>query len=155
MRNAGNGVDGRGYFMLPQRPGERAYYAYGTPAAGAAQYGHPRMISFLYHLEFLWGSQELRSIGIGNISLAEGASFPPHRGHRSGLEVDIRPMRKDGAPKPVRWQDAQYDQAGTSQLVNLIYQTGMVSRVLFNDLAIPRVQRAMGHDDHLHVEVNR
>lgn len=94
-----------------------------------------------------------RGFGIGNVSLADGAPFPPHRSHRSGLQVDIRPIRKDWKREPVRYTDSGYDRLATMKLVNLIWQTGMVARIAFNDVSIPRVERMAGHDDHLHVEV--
>lgn len=146
-------ADSRGYPVLPQRSGEGGYYTYGTPGNGAGQFAHPRMMTFLFQLEFRWGADDRRSVGIGNISLANGASYPPHRSHRSGLEVDIRPMRKDGLRSPVRWMDSNYDREGTRRLVEVMCQTGMVRRVLFNDISILRVTRAPRHDDHLHVEV--
>lgn len=145
--------DSRSYFVLPQAPEEAAYYTYGTPGAGRGQYAHPQMLTFILFLEHRWGAMDSRKIGIGNISLANGASFPPHRSHRSGLEVDMRPLRKDGKRLPVRYQDIQYDREATRKLIELIWQTGLVKRVAFNDIAIPGVQMMTGHDDHLHVEV--
>lgn len=145
--------DSRGYFMLPQRREESAYYTYGTPASGRAQYAHPNMLSFLFKIEHLWGGVDRRRIGVGNISLAGGAAFPPHRGHRSGLHVDLRPFRTDGKEMRVSYREPAYDRAATAQLVQLMWQTGMVSKVFFNDSKIARVEPMNGHDDHLHVEV--
>lgn len=145
--------DSRSYFILPQAPEEAAYYTYGTPTRGRGQYAHPQMLTFIFSLEHQWGAIDNRKIGIGNISLTEGASFPPHRSHRSGLEVDMRPLRKDGKPLPVRFHDTQYDREATRKLVEAIWHTGVVKRVAFNDLAIPGVQMMTGHDDHLHVEI--
>jgi len=145
--------DSRGYFILPQAPEEASYYTYGTPGRGAGQYCHAQMLTFIFQLEYKWGAIDDRKIGIGNVSRANGVAFPPHRSHRSGLEVDIRPIRKDGRRLPVRRTESQYDQKATKKLVELIWQTGMVRRVGFNDLLIPRVQLMTGHDDHLHVEL--
>nr|WP_280174118.1 penicillin-insensitive murein endopeptidase [Aromatoleum tolulyticum] len=145
--------DSRRYFVLPQAPEGAFYYTYGTPGRGAGQYSSARMLTFIFHLEHRWGAIQNRKIGIGNISLANGAAFPPHRSHRSGLEVDIRPIRKDGQQLPVRYTDSQYDQDATRELVELIWQTGMVRRVAFNDVSLSRVQGMPGHDDHLHVEI--
>jgi len=145
--------DSRNYFLLPQTPEESSYYTYGTPGRGAAQYAHAKMLTFIFLLDFHWGEVDERKIGIGNISLAGGVKFPPHRGHRTGLEADIRPMRKGGERLPVRFTDSQYDRQATQKLVDSIWRTGMVRRVIFNDVLIPRVQRMIGHDDHLHVEV--
>ena len=145
--------DSRGYFVLPQAPEGAAYYTYGTPGSGRGQYAHPQLLTFIFMLGHRWGAADDRKIGIGKISLSGGATFPPHRSHRSGLEVDIRPIRKDGKRMPVRYTDPNYDRQATMKLVSLIWQTGMVKRVAFNDASIPRVQHIAGHDDHLHVEV--
>ena len=146
--------DSRGYFILPQAPEQASYYTYGTPGRGAGQYAHPKMLTFIFLLEHRWKSFDERKIGIGNISLANGGSFPPHRSHKSGLEIDMRPIRKDGKHLPARYSDTHYDRNATRKLIELIWQTGMVKRIFFNDLTIPRVQRMAGHDDHLHIEIN-
>lgn len=46
--------DLRGYNMLPQSHEEAAYYTYGTPANGAGQYCHPKMLNFIFALDFNW-----------------------------------------------------------------------------------------------------
>lgn len=145
--------DSRNYFILPQAPEGAGYYTYGTPGLGAGQYCHPKTLSFIFLLEHRWSGEDARKIGIDNVSLANGIAFPPHRSHRSGLEIDIRPIRKDGKRLPVRYTDLQYDRDATRKLVLQMWQTGLVKRVAFNDLSIPRVQRMVGHDDHLHVEI--
>ena len=153
MQTATHGIDGRGFFVLPQAPEQAGYYTYGTPVGGLGQYAHPQMLTFIFQLEFAWSSVDVRKFGVGNISLADGASFPPHRSHRSGLEADMRPIRKDGKHLPVRYTDPAYDRVATERLVDLIYSTGMARRVFFNDGSIARVSPLRGHDDHLHVEV--
>lgn len=64
-----------------------------------------------------------------------------------------RPFRTDGKETGVNYRDPAYDRAATARLVQLMWQTGMVNRVFFNDVKIPRVQTQDGHNDHLHVEV--
>lgn len=144
--------DSRGFFKLPQRPEGAAYYTYGTPSNGLMQYAHPRTPSFLFQLEFRWGAIESRKLGFGNISLAGGPKAD-HKTHMRGLEIDIRPLRKDGRPMAVRYQDIAYDREATQRLVDVIWQTGMVWRVLFNDPAVSRVLRVPGHDNHLHIDI--
>ncbi len=145
--------DSRGFFMLPQSPEDGSYYTYGTPSYGAGQYSHASMITFLSRLEFWWGEIDNRKIGIGNISLAGGARYQDHQGHRSGLNVDIRPLRRDGKGLPVRHTDSDYDHQGTKKLIDLIWKTGMVRTVYFNDPLITNAKRLDRHDDHIHVDV--
>ncbi|MFC4484772.1 MULTISPECIES: penicillin-insensitive murein endopeptidase [Cupriavidus] len=142
-----------GLHMLPQAPEEAAYYTYGTPSAGRGQYAHPNMLSFLFHLEFRWSLRDDRKLAIGNISLADRTKFPDHGTHGHGLDVDIRPIRKDGKRLPVRYQDAVYDRDATRRLVELIWQSGMAKLVYFNDPALTRVTRMPKHDNHLHISI--
>ena len=145
--------DRRGYYMLPQRPLEAAYYTYGTPGRGAGQYAHPKLLSLLFLVEGQWQGMDKRSIGFGNISLAEGAKFDPHEGHQTGLDIDVRPLRKDGAEASVAWWDAQYDHDATEKLISLFLEYSMVKVIFFNDKEIPRVVKRIHHDNHFHITV--
>ena len=147
--------DSRGFFKLPQDPeqGGYGYYTYGTPARGAGQFAHPKLLSLLNLVEFRWQGMDNRRIGIGNISLAGGVTFDPHEGHVSGLDVDIRPIRKDGLELPVRWTDPQYDREATEMLICLFFESNLVKIIYFNDLKIPRVKPRFRHDNHFHVTI--
>lgn len=145
--------DSRGFFMLPQAPEQSAYYTYGTPARGEGQFAHPKLISLVCMVEHRWQSLDRRKIGIGNISLPGGGEFKPHKGHKSGLDVDIRIVRKDGKHLPVNRFDSQYDQAATAKLIQLFFESAIVQAIYFNDLAIRGVQYARNHDDHFHITV--
>lgn len=145
--------DGRGYFILPQAPEQSAYYVYGTPAGGAGQYAHPALMSLILTVEHRWQGMDARKFGVGNISLADGTYFSGHGGHRDGLNVDVRPLRKDGKKIPVRWSDKQYDRDATEKLIDLFWSVGVVRTLYFNDLSIANVKFAARHDDHFHVDV--
>jgi hypothetical protein len=108
---------------------------------------------FLFSVANQWSAIDNRLIGVGNISLANGVKFSPHHGHLSELEVDIRLMRKDGKKEAVTRFDSQYDREGTKKLVQLLWSTGQIKRVRFNDLSIPRVVFTPGHDNHLHIDI--
>lgn len=139
--------------MLPQKPEEYGYYTYGTPTEGLGQYAHPELLSFIFMVGHEWSAADNRLIGIGNISLAGGGHFKPHHGHMSGLEVDIRPLRKDAKRLGVTHHDPEYDRNATRKLIELFFSTGKVKRVRFNDVAIPRIVPTAGHDNHLHVDL--
>jgi penicillin-insensitive murein DD-endopeptidase len=145
--------DGRGYFILPQAPEQAGYYVYGTPGAGQGQFAHPALLSVLFLIEREWEASEKRKFGIGNISLANGPHFPGHGTHKSGLEVDIRPLRKDGANTAVTRFAAEYDRDATAKLISLFIVLPDVELVYFNDLSIPHVKKAPHHDDHFHVKL--
>ncbi|MBB3119351.1 penicillin-insensitive murein endopeptidase [Pseudoduganella violacea] len=115
MTNIFQPQDGRGFFMLPQAPEEAGYYVYGTPGGGAAHFSHPKLLSLILVVEREWQAIDSRKFGIGNISIANGLPFG-HESHMKGLEVDVRPLRKDGKQIPINYTDSQYDRAATSQL---------------------------------------
>lgn len=147
--------DDRGYFMLPQFPEGTAYYVYGTPSQGAGQYAHPAMLSMLFCVENQWAMMDSRKFGIGNISLAGGGAYAKHQSHKNGLQVDVRPLRKDGKRSQVYWQwHDQYDRDATARLIALFRSYPGAGRIYFNDpelghLVVPLVH----HDHHFHVEL--
>ncbi len=94
-------------------------------------------------------------IGINDISKPHGGYFYPHKSHRYGRDVDIRPSRRDGLEAPVGWMDWAYSRELTQELVDLLWSTGEVERILFNDPHIRGVQPWPGHDHHLHVRFRR
>ena len=145
--------DARGYFMLPQAPQDAGYYVYGTPERGAGQYVHASLMSVLLHVEREWQSTDRRKFGIGNISKAEGVQFKPHGTHKNGLQVDVRPLRKDGSQVGVSFTNPGYDYEGTKRLIDLFRSHAFVKKVFFNDSRIVGVHPLAGHHDHFHVEV--
>jgi penicillin-insensitive murein DD-endopeptidase len=145
--------DTRGHFVLPQRPEGAAYYTYGTPPEGAGQYAHPKLLSLIFMVEHRWQALDSRKIGIGNISLADGAKYPDHKGHKSGRDVDIRLFRKDRLSAPVTRFDAQYDKDATATLIGLFFESSIIKVIYFNDLTIPSVKPLPHHDDHFHITI--
>jgi hypothetical protein len=146
--------DSRGYFMLPQAPEDAGYYVYGTPEHGAGQFAHPRMLTVLFLIEHQWQAIDRRKFGIGNISMAGGGNFDPHKSHKNGLQVDVRPLRKDGARVGVKYFQSGYDKEATARLIGLFQAHPAVIRVYFNDLSIPGILPLDGHDDHFHVAIS-
>ncbi|NRR32664.1 penicillin-insensitive murein endopeptidase [Oxalobacteraceae bacterium] len=161
--------DSRGYFMLPQAPEDAGYYVYGNvggrPNTGRlAQYAHPRLLALIFYIEREWQAIDDRKFGIGNISIAGGAEYDGHATHQNGVEMDIRPVRKDtlvGPAARLTRFDAAYDREATTNLIRLFAEQPMVRIIYFND---DHVQRAIGgarvrsaarHDDHFHVEIWR
>lgn len=147
--------DTRGYFMLPQSPMDAGYYTdgelYHKPDKGAYQYAHPIMMTAIFRVALEWQSTERRRFGVGNISLPDGKGTDDHKSHLDGLQVDVRPLRKDGLEKPIFWWDAEYDLAATVKLIELFRTFAPVKVVLFNDTRVPFVRPFSGHDNHFHV----
>ena len=143
--------------MLPQAPMDSGYYVYGLlhkkPALGGYQYAHPIMMTAILRVALEWQAIDRRRIGIGDISLAGGVQTPDHDSHKNGLQVDVRPLRKDGLEEPVCWWDREYDREGTEKLIEMFRTFAPVTGVLFNDSDIPFVRKAKKHDNHFHVEL--
>jgi hypothetical protein len=144
--------DTRSFFMLPQAPEGAGYYVYGTPGHGAAQYANPTMMTLLLMVEREWALIDKRRFGVGNISVAGGLDFG-HKSHRKGLEVDVRPLRKDGHEEPVNYTNPDYDLEATRSLITLFRTAAAAPLVIFfNDNRIPGVRPLAGHDNHFHVQ---
>lgn len=144
--------DGRRFFMLPQAPEDAGYYVYGTPGDGAAQYAHPAMMTLPRMVEREWALIDNRKFGVGNISIAGGGDFG-HKSHRKGLEVDVRPLRRDGLHLPVSYLSPDYDFDATEVLIQLFRScTAAPLLVFFNDNRIPGTHPLAGHDNHFHVQ---
>jgi hypothetical protein len=149
--------DSRHYFMLPQAPEDAGYYTYGKldgkPSHGAFQYAHPTTLSSILRVEREWQAIDNRRFGIGDISLAGGPKNKDHESHMSGLEIDVRPLRKDGLELPVHWFDSEYDQHATAKLIELFRLFAPIVVIYFNGPDIPFVRKRVKHDNHFHVQV--
>jgi peptidoglycan hydrolase-like protein with peptidoglycan-binding domain len=93
-------------------------------------------------------------LGFGDFSLPHGGPFPPHSSHQDGLDTDIRCVLSSGEG-PCNWTVSGYSRSRTQKLVDMLWATGQVERILFNDPNISGVTPYSGHDDHLHVDWKR
>jgi hypothetical protein len=126
---------------------------YGTPGGGRCQYAHPHAISLILAIAFAWNGIDERPFGVGNISLADGAATGDHHSHRNGLQIDIRPLRKDGRRRGCTIYERDYDRAATARLIGLFNHHPLATSILFNDASVPHVQWWKNHHDHFHVQV--
>lgn len=97
-----------------------------------------------------------KPFSIGQISKKDGGTFPPHKSHKVGLDIDVRPMRKDGANAPVEITQSQFDRELTTELIDLWWRNAPVQNVFFNDqtvIAAGLSQFVNGHGNHFHVRL--
>jgi hypothetical protein len=128
------------------------YYHY---ASGARQWGTMKMIDTLKSACRELNVQKPDAlVGIGDISFRCGGKMSPHGTHQKGMNVDIRPLRKDREQKPCFYTEDQYDREATQLLVTLLRDSGNVRSILFNDNKVKGVSYHDGHDNHLHVTIN-
>lgn len=138
--------------QLPQS-NRKGYYSY---AKAARQYGTPTLVNVLKDVGVALASEGLE-MGVGDLSLSEGGDLPPHKTHRDGSHVDLRPIRADRKAQPVTISQQEYDGQATLRLVELLVGRSEVRSVLFNDSTMKglggKVQPWSGHDNHLHARV--
>lgn len=126
-------------------------------ANGEFQFGQQASIEAAIAVAAIWGGvHSERPLSIGQISKKGGGEFPPHLSHRLGVDIDVRPMRTDGANEPVTIDEAQYDRALTTELIDLWWENAPVQAVFFNDptvIAAKLSQFVKGHGNHFHVRL--
>ena len=125
--------------------------------SGKFQFGQKSTIDAAQAVGTAWDALNAnRPFSIGQISLKGGGVMPPHKSHRLGLDVDVRPMRTDGANEPVNITDAGYDRATTTALIELWWKKAPVQSLFFNDptvIAAGLSQFVNGHHHHFHVRL--
>jgi hypothetical protein len=127
------------------------YYSYSNPLR---QFGTSKTIETVKAVagQFRYDIPDAL-LGIGDISFCHGGTMQPHRAHKHGREIDIRPMRTDKKHAPVTICDANYSRDLTEWLVKKLLAHSNVKSILFNDLQIQGVTSYAGHDNHLHVHM--
>jgi V8-like Glu-specific endopeptidase len=133
------------------------YYSYAQ--FRAKQYGLADTIKAIQKIGELWFTDHRSGplIGVGNISKQGGGPVPPHSSHQTGLDVDFRLLRTDGARIGITFRSPSYSRTRTQALVNTIRSNPIlqVKLILCNDDRLQGVQPWPGHDDHLHVRFQR
>lgn len=97
-------------------------------------------------------------VAVGDVGFEHGGDIPGHISHEVGLDVDVRPMRKDERQCSwgTNWRYSTYDRTATRALIRAIRAAapGHVKLIYFNDPVLIEqglVRAYPGHDDHLHI----
>ena len=122
----------------------------------SARWGTASAIGAIERAGTLFKSQNAGRIAIGDISLEHGGDISGHASHEVGLDVDLRPIRKDDnqCNTGTQWNYSSYDAAKTRELVLDLHASGHVKVIWFNDPALISeglTQPLSNHDNHLHV----
>lgn len=127
--------------------------------SGEKHYGQQSTIDATLAVCAAW--HELHPDGpaaIGQISKRGGGQLGTHTSHKTGLDVDVRPERKDGENTEVTISQDQYDRGLTTELINLWWEKAPVRLILFNDptvIAAKLSQYWDDHHDHFHVRLRQ
>lgn len=131
------------------------FTTYNRAAGGADQFGTAMTINRLMDLGRKWFLMHPQvALQFGDISLKGGAPTPDHRSHRSGRDVDVRPIRKDNRMDAISVGETQYDSIRTEALVELVRSHYPKVSILFNDDRLVRkglTKFFRGHHNHLHI----
>lgn len=123
---------------------------------GDHQFGQPEAVELIREVAKKWRASGGSPFSVGDLALRDNAIFPGHLpagDHRTGLGIDVRPIRKDGDGSAVRWQDPEYDREATQRLVNLFNESGNVERIVFSDPHLTGTTVYRGLDGHMHITV--
>jgi peptidoglycan hydrolase-like protein with peptidoglycan-binding domain len=97
-------------------------------------------------------------VAVGDIGFEHGGDIPGHESHERGLDVDVRPMRRDETQciNRTNYRLSSYSRAATRDLIKAIRAAapGHVKLIYFNDPVLIReglTRWHSGHDDHLHI----
>lgn len=152
---ATKGASRVGFELLPAS-GTGYYHYTGGDHPSSDAWGQPTTIECVEKVARKWASKYPKRprLGVGDISLKNGGRFRPHKSHRKGVDIDIRPMKARGEG-PVSVGHPSYSRKYTKDMIALFIETCDVKRVYFNDIAIARkmdkVATHPGHHNHVHV----
>lgn len=104
----------------------------------------------------LWGAAHRASrIIVNDASLPLGGDTPDHGGHECGMQVDLRPPRKDGKETlGTAYNKPEYDQPAMRAQLRALQRQPLVQSIFFNDpvlIAERLCKHVHGHSDHIHV----
>jgi len=134
--------------LVPYRSGHGLYV---KTSGSSSLFGTPKTIASLERLARKVAEQLGANVGIVDISYETGGKHPDHSSHRRGIDVDIRPLRKDKRNLGVDISDAAYSHDLTKAMVGYLREDPNVQLILLNDTKITGVTWTAGHGNHLHV----
>lgn len=142
------------FFKLPhEQPYVKTFGC--NPMACMEHWGRLEVINSLTQVAVTWYEMtEGKPLQVGHISRQDGNNFPPHLGHRKGLEVDLRPIKQKLSLGAIDWRGKDYSRDFTKKLIVLLRMSGTIDKIFFNDphlVAQGLCQYLNGHDKHLHV----
>jgi len=121
------------------------------------QFGQQSTIDAAIRVAASWNEKHSnRPFSMGQISKKGGGPMPPHKSHQLGVDVDVRPMRKDGENAPVTIADSQFDRELTTELIKVWWRLAPTQAVFFNDQSVidAGLSRFVnGHHNHFHVRL--
>jgi peptidoglycan hydrolase-like protein with peptidoglycan-binding domain len=139
--------------VLPQSG--TGFTTYNREPGGADQHGTQLTINALIDVAQAWALLHPEVLlQFGDISRRGGGAFPPHKAHKKGREVDVRPLRKDNLLAATNIHDPSYDSKRTGEFVKLVRTKHPGVTIFFNDPKLINAgltKQLGGHNNHLHL----
>ncbi len=113
--------------------------------------------------------QAYSRIGVNDISFQDGRKMDPHASHKTGKDIDLRPMRNDGQEAATEVAASSFSHDGSLLLIKTVKKNFDLRLIFFNDPMIyisgqaqcanpdasgeklSYVQCWEGHHNHIHV----
>lgn len=138
-----------GFIMLPASgPGFYGYYA------NSKRWGKPALVYGIQRAARNFSTKGWGKLGVGDISLKNGGDIAGHASHERGVDVDMRPIRKDGAASGTTINQSSYSRERTKVALQLLRAELNVKLIFFNDSRVGGVQHWPNHDNHFHLRIH-
>lgn len=145
-----NGTDKNVSWELPVSG--KGFRTYNRESRGD-QFGTKEVIEKCIEIAEKWNCMHPEvDIQFGDISYLYGGRTPDHSTHRTGKDVDIRPIRKDGKYLPVEYTHAEYSRDLSREFLLLVKP--YVRGVYFNDPVLIKeglCSYSRNHNNHFHL----
>lgn len=109
-----------------------------------------------YKADYLDSHEGAALIQINDVSKAKGGDTPNHKGHESGLDIDIRVPRTDGECGTSCTASA-YDRDAMRAILKAFEAQDRVTKIYFNDATLISeglCKKVDGHSDHAHINLS-
>ncbi len=139
-----------GFIMLPASgPGFYGYYS------NSKRWGKPALVYGIQRAARNFSTKGWGKLGVGDISLKNGGDISGHASHERGVDVDMRPIRKDGAASGTTIHQSSYSRDRTKVALSLLRAELSVRNIFFNDARVGNgVSNWPNHDNHFHIRIN-
>lgn len=115
-----------------------------------------KMAGLHYETHYRKGNTAIPVIHTNDLSLSRGGDTKDHKGHETGLLVDLRLPRMDGRVGGINGKHDLYDQNAIRAMIKAFLAQPLFSVCYFNDKELIKeglCKPQARHDGHVHVQV--
>lgn len=147
-----NGISKQVCWLLPSKG--NGFVTYNRD--GNDQFGTEDTIARFMNYVEKFEKDNKTKVEIGNISRFGGGVHNPHKSHRNGQQIDIRPLRGDGKTgSGLTFKSGAYSRQLTQKFVDMVRKDSPGVIIFFNDRKVKGVTPLGGHDNHLHFSFSK